>query len=161
LARPHPATGDNNWWTAKLYAFPDSGRIARVVYTPADARQQPCHAEVSHDGSRVAFIAGIMSDFGSTGGDIYTLSLEGGSATNLTKDSHASATQSRGAATAICRRTSRRRQDSICDLGSGIRRRLRAFLWSGPKIILVVRGISTACPSGVTADAHESFTQAP
>jgi len=32
---------------------------------------------VSPDGHAVAFIAGLMSDFNSTGGDVYTLPLEG------------------------------------------------------------------------------------
>jgi hypothetical protein len=41
---------------------------------------------MSRDGSTVAFIAGIMSDFGSTGGDVYTLSLSGGKPTNITED---------------------------------------------------------------------------
>ena len=65
--------GDNNWWTAKLYAFPENGSGARVIYSPVDARQQLAMPKVSRDGTLVAFIAGIMSDFGSTGGDVYTL----------------------------------------------------------------------------------------
>ena len=33
-----------------------------------------------------------MSDFGSTGGDVYTVALDGGAATNVTPDMQASAT---------------------------------------------------------------------
>jgi dipeptidyl aminopeptidase/acylaminoacyl peptidase len=158
-----PGDGDNNWWTAKLYAFPDSGTDARVVYTPADARQQLAMPKVSHDGSRVAFIAGIMSDFGSTGGDVYTLSLEGGNAANLTKDAHASATS-------IAWRCDGHLQAELlagdktqfADLGSGLTPKPARILWSGEESFGDrAGGISTACPSGVTADAHESFTQAP
>ncbi len=47
-----PGDGDNNWWTAKLYAFPESGAGARVIYTPADARQQLAMPKVSRDGIR-------------------------------------------------------------------------------------------------------------
>ena len=158
-----PGDGDNNWWTAKLYAFPESGTDARVVYTPADARQQLAMPKVSRDGSRVAFIAGIMSDFGSTGGDVYTLSLDGGNAANLTQDSHSSAT-------AIAWRCDGHLQAELlagdktqfADLGSGVKPEPARVLWSGEESFGDrAGGISTACPSGVTADAHESFTQAP
>jgi dipeptidyl aminopeptidase/acylaminoacyl peptidase len=158
-----PGDGDNNWWTAKLYAFPDSGTDARVVYTPTDARQQIAMPKVSRDGSRVAFIAGIMSDFGSTGGDVYTLSLDGGNATNLTPDMHASAT-------AIAWRCDGHLQAELlagdktqfADLGAGIQAVPARVLWSGEESFGDrAGGISTACPSGITADAHESFTLAP
>ena len=158
-----PGDGDNNWWTAKLYAFPESGTDARVVYTPADARQQLAMPKVSRDGSRVAFIAGIMSDFGSTGGDVYTLSLDGGNATNLTPNMPASAT-------AIEWRCDGHLQAELlagdktqfADLGSGVKPEPARVLWSGEESFGDrAGGISTACPSGVTADAHESFTQAP
>jgi dipeptidyl aminopeptidase/acylaminoacyl peptidase len=158
-----PGDGDNNWWTAKLYAFPESGTDARVVYTPADARQQLAMPKVSRDGSRVAFIAGIMSDFGSTGGDVYTLSLDGGKAVNLTPDMHASAT-------AIAWRCDGHLQAELlagdktqfADLGPGTQAAPARVLWSGEESLGDrAGGISTACPSGITADAHESFTQAP
>lgn len=158
-----PGDGDNNWWTAKLYAFPESGTDARVVYTPADERQQLAMPKVSRDGSRVAFIAGIMSDFGSTGGDVYTLSLDGGSATNLTQGS-------RSSATAIAWRCDGHLQaellagdkTQIADLGRALKPEPARILWSGEESFGDrAGGISTACPSGVTADAHESFTAAP
>ena len=158
-----PGDGDNNWWTAKLYAFPEDGTNARVIYTPADARQQLAMPKVSRDGTRVAFIAGIMSDFGSTGGDIYTLSLDGGTATNLTPGMHASAT-------AISWRCDGHLQAELLagdktqfvDLGSGLTPKAPQILWSGDESFGDRSGgISTACPSGTTADAHESFTAAP
>ena len=86
-----PGNGDDNWWVAKLYAFPDTGP-ARILHSPVDARQQLASPRVSPDGTIVAFIGGIMSDFGSTGGDVFSLAIEGGSAVNLTPDLHASAT---------------------------------------------------------------------
>jgi dipeptidyl aminopeptidase/acylaminoacyl peptidase len=158
-----PGDGDNNWWTAKLYAFPESGTAARVIYTPADARQQLAMPKVSRDGSMVAFIAGIMSDFGSTGGDVYTLAIDGGAATNLTPDMHASAT-------AISWRCDGHLQAELlagdktqfADLGSGLTLKPARILWSGEESFGDrAGGISTACPSGLTADAHESFTAAP
>ena len=158
-----PGDGDNNWWTAKLYAFSESGTEARVIYTPVDARQQLAMPKVSRDGSLVAFIAGIMSDFGSTGGDVYTLSIDGGGATNLTPDMRASAT-------AIAWRCDGHLQAELlagdktqfADLGSGLTPKPPRILWSGEESFGDrAGGISTACPSGMTADAHESFTAAP
>jgi dipeptidyl aminopeptidase/acylaminoacyl peptidase len=158
-----PGDGDNNWWTAKLYAFPESGSGARVIYSPADDRQQLAMPKVSRDGALVAFIAGIMSDFGSTGGDVYTLRLGGGSAANLTPDMRASAT-------AITWRCDGRLQAELlagdktqfADLGSGLKAEPARVVWSGEESFGDrAGGISTACPSGVTADVHESFTQPP
>jgi dipeptidyl aminopeptidase/acylaminoacyl peptidase len=158
-----PGDGDNNWWTAKLYAFPESGTGARVIYTPDDARQQLAMPKVSRDGYRVAFIAGIMSDFGSTGGDVYTLKLDGGTATNFTPGMHASAT-------AISWRCDGHLQAELlagdktqfADLGSGLAPKPPQIVWSGEESFGDrAGGISTACPSGSTADAHESFTAAP
>jgi dipeptidyl aminopeptidase/acylaminoacyl peptidase len=158
-----PGDGDNNWWTAKLYAFSEDGSRARVIYTPNDDRQQMAMPKVSRDGSTVAFIAGIMSDFGSTGGDVYTLGLDGGTAINLTPDMHASAT-------AITWRCDGHLQAELlagdktqfADLGSGRKGAPARVLWSGEESFGDrAGGISTACPSAVTADAHESFTQPP
>src|SRR6202023_220757 len=87
-----PGNGDDNWWSAKLYAFSAADAVARVLYGPTDIRQQIAMPRVSRDGATVAFIAGIMSDFGSTGGDVYALRLADGTATNLTPDMHTSAT---------------------------------------------------------------------
>jgi dipeptidyl aminopeptidase/acylaminoacyl peptidase len=156
-----PGDGDNNWWTAKLYAFGDGN--SRVIYTPSDARQQLAMPKVSRDGARVAFIAGIMSDFGSTGGDVYSLPIEGGAAINLTPEMRASAT-------AIAWRCDGHIQAELLagdktqfvDLGPGSKAATARVLWSGEESFGDrAGGISTACPSGITADAHESFTQPP
>ena len=72
-----PGNGDNQWWVAKLWSFPMQGS-ARVLYAPP-RKQQLASPVVSPDGRSVAFIGGIMSDFGSTGGDAFRLSLAGSS----------------------------------------------------------------------------------
>ncbi len=85
--------GDNDWWIAKLYAFDAATSQARVVYAPSDPKQQLANPRVSPDGATVAFIGGIMSDFGSTGGDVYTVPVSGsGVARDLTPGSDSSAT---------------------------------------------------------------------
>jgi dipeptidyl aminopeptidase/acylaminoacyl peptidase len=73
--------GDNNWWVARLsHIDADSGAL-RIVASPATQLNMP---RVSPDGRTVAFIGGLMSDFGSVGGDVYTVPLTGGEPVNLT-----------------------------------------------------------------------------
>jgi len=157
-----PGDGDNNWWTAKLYAFAESG-AASVLYSPADSRQQIATPKVSPDGSMVAFIGGIMSDFGSTGGDVYTLNLGGGAAINITPGMRASAT----ALGWSCEGSLQAEflagdKTQFVDLGSGSKPAAPRLLWSGEESFSDRgSGISTACPSAATADAHESFTMPP
>ncbi len=66
--------GDNNWWIAQLYRLTMTGEM-RAVYKPA---RQIANPRVSPDGKKVAFIEGLMSDQGSTGGDVYVLGLDDG-----------------------------------------------------------------------------------
>jgi dipeptidyl aminopeptidase/acylaminoacyl peptidase len=158
-----PGDGDNNWWTAKLYAFPAGDGAPHVIFHPVDGRQQLAQPKVSRDGSTVAFIAGIMSDFGSTGGDVFALNLESGAATNLTPAMRASAT------TLAWRCDGNLQAELIAgdktqfaDLGSGKRPVQPRILWSGEESFGGRSGgISSACPSGLTAHSHESFTSPP
>ena len=86
-----PGNGDNNWWIAKIWRFARQGP-ARVIYTPPP-KQQLASPIVSPDGKQVAFIGGLMSDFGSTGGDAFELPLDGRSApVDMTKGMAASVT---------------------------------------------------------------------
>ncbi len=96
-----PAPGENNWWVSKLYtqsigqiAVCDAERIAcisdgapmgapTVVFDPNTTTGdlhglQIANPRWSPDGKQIAFIAGLMSDQGSTGGDIYTVPSSGG-----------------------------------------------------------------------------------
>ena len=158
-----PGDGDNNWWSAKLYAFADAGGIAKVIYTPRDMRQQIAAPKVSRDGSTVAFIAGIMSDFGSTGGDVYTLPIEGGRALNITPAMRASAT-------ALAWNCDGRLhaqmlagdKTQLVDLGLGREPATPVAIWNAQETLSNGDGyVSVACPTGVTAAARESFTAAP
>jgi dipeptidyl aminopeptidase/acylaminoacyl peptidase len=73
--------GDNNWWIASLQAFTLDGR-ARVIAAPKMQMNAP---RVSPDGKSVAFIGGLMSDFGPVGGDVHLVPLAGGEVKNLTE----------------------------------------------------------------------------
>jgi dipeptidyl aminopeptidase/acylaminoacyl peptidase len=75
--------GDDNWWIAQLYTIPADGAAARSVYKPPVQRQIAV-PRWSPDGRSILFIGGIMSDEGSTGGDIFQVAAAGGDARNLT-----------------------------------------------------------------------------
>ncbi|MGA8620587.1 MAG: S9 family peptidase [Candidatus Sulfotelmatobacter sp.] len=80
-------SGDANWWVARLYlANAQSGEM-REIYKP---KLQIADPRVSPDGKNVAFIEGLMSDEGSTGGDIHVVPIAGGAARNLTLNLKAS-----------------------------------------------------------------------
>ncbi len=156
-----PGDGDSNWWTAKLYAFASPG-AARLLYTPADPQQQLADPRVSPDGKTVAFIGGIMSDFGSTGGDLYTLTLEQGSALDVTPGMRASATSLAWS----CHGTLRVAllagdQQQIVDLGDGLSPATPQVLWSGREAMRDGVNAPAACPSDTLAAAFESFTTPP
>ncbi len=88
-----PGNGDQNWYVAKLLAFPAAGGTPRVLYAPRSYQQQIADPVVSPDGRSVAFIVGVMSDFGSTGGDVWSAPVGGGAAArNLTPGSRRSFT---------------------------------------------------------------------
>ena len=154
-----PGDGDNNWWTAKLYRFASGG--ARVIYSPPDPQSQIAHPQVSPDGREVAFISGIMSDFGSTGGDVFVAPLAGGAARDVTPNLAASATS-------LAYGCDGKLLVRLLD-GAAIRLvRLSAdggqpeTLWSGAESLSGVdAGLAFACPSATTATVRESFTAPP
>jgi hypothetical protein len=135
---------------------------AAPAVRPMDKRQQIA-ARVSRDGSTVAFIGGIMSDFGSTGGDVFTVPVEGGSATNLTPALRASAT----ALTWSCDGHLRAQllagdKTQLADLGAGRRPAAVRVLWSGEESLDNGDNYAAvACPSEIIAVERETFTEAP
>lgn len=152
--------GDDNWWIAKLYTFSRRDGTAKVLYTPASIQQQLATPLVSPDGRTVAFIAGIMSDFGSTGGDIYSLPLAGGTAVNLTPGIRSSATalqwSCRGKLIAELLTADQRQ---IVQLDSSHKAGPFRTLWSGTERLAGFAG--SRCFRGVVAASHESFIAPP
>jgi dipeptidyl aminopeptidase/acylaminoacyl peptidase len=73
--------GDNNWWVATLGQVELATGKLRVLAAPKMQMNMP---HVSPDGRTVAFIGGLMSDFGSVGGDVYTVSIDGGEPVDVT-----------------------------------------------------------------------------
>jgi dipeptidyl aminopeptidase/acylaminoacyl peptidase len=74
-------SGDNNWWIARLYSIDAATGELREIYRP---KLQIASPLASPDGKSVAFIEGLMSDEGLTGGDVFVISIAGGDARNLT-----------------------------------------------------------------------------
>jgi dipeptidyl aminopeptidase/acylaminoacyl peptidase len=105
--------GEDNWWTAKLYVQPltagpngipaghggaiiggalRAGYEPYVVFDPNTTTGSLHGFQIavprwSPDGKQIAFIGGLMSDQGVTGGDIYVIPSTGGSARDVTRDS--------------------------------------------------------------------------
>ena len=75
--------GDNNWWVATLDHVDAATGAVRPIAKPATQLNFP---RVSPDGKTVAYIGGLMSDFGSVGGDVWTVPLAGGTPVDVTKD---------------------------------------------------------------------------
>jgi dipeptidyl aminopeptidase/acylaminoacyl peptidase len=91
-----PPPGENNWWVAQLYTQALSGGQPRAILDP-EHTPGPLHGlqiavpRWSPDGKQIAFIGGLMSDQGATGGDIFLMSASGGEAKDVTPDADKSA----------------------------------------------------------------------
>jgi dipeptidyl aminopeptidase/acylaminoacyl peptidase len=81
--------GDANWWIAALYTIDLTSGTARRIHRPQAQMASP---RFSGDGSRIAYICGIMSDEAVTGGDICIVPASGGDAVDVTPDFDASVT---------------------------------------------------------------------
>lgn len=80
--------GENNWWVAQLYTQ-TPGADPQSILAPAQVGG-PLHGlqiavpRWSPDGKAIAFIGGLMSDQGSTGGDVWIVPATGGTPRDLT-----------------------------------------------------------------------------
>ena len=81
--------GDANWWVAELFTIDAAHGVATPIHRP---ELQIASPRWSGDGKRIAYIGGIMSDEGITGGDVYVVPASGGAATDVTPGLKASVT---------------------------------------------------------------------
>src|SRR5205085_9340637 len=79
---------DNNWFVAQLYTVDAAAGAMKSILKPPMQIAEP---RFSPDGRQIAFIGGLMSDEGNTGGDIYHVPAAGGEARDLTPGMKASA----------------------------------------------------------------------
>jgi dipeptidyl aminopeptidase/acylaminoacyl peptidase len=81
--------GENNWWVAKLYTQ-ELGGEPKAVLAPETVSGALHGLQIavprwSPDGKTIAFIGGLMSDQGSTGGDVWIVPADGGQPRDLTE----------------------------------------------------------------------------
>ena len=84
--------GENNWWVAKLTVWEaeqEHPHPGRVVFDPTTTKSAMHGLQIAvpswaTDGRHIAFIGGLMSDQGSTGGDVWVIDSKGGEPTDVT-----------------------------------------------------------------------------
>ena len=76
-----PGSGDNNWWIARLAKIDVASGTTTTLLRP---KYQLAMPRWSPDGASIAYIGGIMSDEGSTGGDVYAVDARTGQQRDLT-----------------------------------------------------------------------------
>ncbi len=81
-------SGDDNWYVAELHTIEAATGETKSIYKPPLQIANPAW---SPDGRRIAFIAGIMSDEGVVGNDIFTVNAVGADLRNRTPDVKSSA----------------------------------------------------------------------
>ncbi|MGO8999505.1 MAG: alpha/beta fold hydrolase [Polyangiaceae bacterium] len=77
IAAPPP--GDRHWYVAKLFVVDGRTGQERLLFAPP---RQIAHPRWSPDGKEIAFIGGLMSDEGSTGGDVFVVPSDGSAVTH-------------------------------------------------------------------------------
>ncbi len=153
--------GDNNWWIAKLYSLSASSGQLRPIASPPLQLAQP---RWSADGKTIAYIGGIMSDEGSTGGDIFEVAAQGGQPKDLTPGMQGSVTWIAWSTRAPNRIVFTENVNgsfavATLDAASGA----IAQKWTGPQLLSAqdAYGISVARDGERSAVVRSSFSQAP
>src|SRR3569623_1207483 len=90
--------GDNNWWVATLDAIDATPGDVRTIARPHTPLNTP---RVTADGRSVNFIGELMIDFGSIGGDLWSVPFAGGEPVDVTKGAPYSVTSLARAGTMI------------------------------------------------------------
>lgn len=160
-------SGDDNWWLAELdLCDAEQGSITPLLKPPL----QIASPRFSPDGKSVAYIGGIMSDEGITGGDVFVVPVAGGPASNLTPDLAASVqtiTWTAGAGGIVATEFAAGEEVlAVIDVKS----RSQRELWRAPQMIWANNvlglcpgdaGISLAKNATVSAVIRQSYTSPP
>jgi len=81
--------GDDNWWVATIDAIDAATGAVRPIAKPNTQIRFPL---ISPDGKTVAYVGGLMSDYGPVGGDVWTVPFAGGVPVDRTPDLKATIT---------------------------------------------------------------------
>jgi dipeptidyl aminopeptidase/acylaminoacyl peptidase len=158
VATAAKGNGDNNWWVAKLIAVDAASGTLRTIAAPAMQINAP---RAGRDGT-VLFIGGLMSDFGSVGGDLYSVPLTGGTPINLTAGAASTVTSLSwsGPQPIVTRRAGSSFEIVRVNLTGGGERMVP--LWSAPVSGDAGDGqVSVAADGGAIASVIEDFTHPP
>jgi dipeptidyl aminopeptidase/acylaminoacyl peptidase len=150
--------GDNNWWIATLgHVDAASGKL-RVLAAPKMQMNMP---HVSPDGKTVAFIGGLMSDFGSVGGDVWTVPIDGGEPVDVTPNFA-------GTFNGIAWRGQQLMASSLAGADAAVvaidpLARSSRVLWKGPVTASAARDgrFVFSADGKVAASVHEDYEHAP
>jgi dipeptidyl aminopeptidase/acylaminoacyl peptidase len=150
--------GDNNWWVATLGHVDAASGALRILAAPKMQMNMP---HVSPDGRTVAFIGGLMSDFGSVGGDVYTVPFAGGQPVDVTPGY-------RGTFNGIAWRGDALLASVLAGADAGVAAidpaaRSVRMLWKGPVTAAASRDgrFVFSADGKVAASVHEDFGRAP
>ncbi|WP_296943786.1 S9 family peptidase [uncultured Massilia sp.] len=150
--------GDNNWWVATLGHVDAASGALRVLAAPKMQMNMP---HVSPDGRTVAFIGGLMSDFGSVGGDVYTVPFAGGQPVDVTPGY-------KGTFNGIAWRGKELLASVLAGADAGVAAidpaaRSTRLLWKGPVTATASRDgrFVFSADGKVAASVHEDFGSAP
>jgi dipeptidyl aminopeptidase/acylaminoacyl peptidase len=163
VATAAPPPGDDGWYVSKLYAIDAGSGEATVLFAPSTQIGGP---RFSPDGASVAFIAGLMSDEGPVGGDVFVVSAAGGEPRNLTPGRPTSASWLTWRASSgeilFAEYADGGSGVAMVDLGSG----KVESLWRGPERLSALPGnpgpaLAVARDGKTTAVVRQSFERAP
>lgn len=147
--------GDANWWVATLDAVDAQTGAVRTIAKPTTQLNFP---RVSPDGKTVAYIGGLMSDFGSVGGDVWTVPFAGGTARNITPGARATATSLFWLKNGLRATTLKGDATQIVDVAAGF----SAPLWSRPASLAAADGRAAFSADGrIMATVVQDFVRAP
>jgi dipeptidyl aminopeptidase/acylaminoacyl peptidase len=147
-------SGTNNYWTAELYVVDAASGEARSLWKPPLQIAQP---RWSPDGASIAVIHGLMSDEGSTGGDVMLVPAAGGPARNLTPGFPGSASwiafRPSGDVLFTAHADGETMVGTVSPSAAGV-----TTAWRGPALLTY---FSLSRDGRVFSAVYESFTEAP
>jgi dipeptidyl aminopeptidase/acylaminoacyl peptidase len=150
--------GDNNWWIATLGHVDAASGQLRILAAPKMQMNMP---HVSADGKTVAFIGGLMSDFGSVGGDVYTVPLAGGEPVDATPSFPGSFNGIAWRGNTLLASVLAGRDSAVVAIDPAAR--TARTLWSGPVTAAGSRDgrFVFSADGAVAASVHEDYEHAP
>ncbi len=162
-----PGSGDDNWWIAELQLIDTQTGSTTSLLKP---KLQIASPRWSSDGAQIAYISGIMSDEGITGGDVYLVPASGGTPVDLTPDLRASVQTItwNGSSSHIVATEFSAGDEVLASID--VKAKSQREIWRGPQMIWANSllgftpgdaGISLSRDAAMSAIVRQSYTMAP